>query len=135
MKSELKHIEEIGFEMVGEWLLENNKIKAKLKKTNITGNTLYAFVSNGIVKYIGKTVRPLKKRLYGYENPGPSQFTNQRGNSSIQKVLKSGQRVFIYALPDNGLIHYGIFHLNLAAGLEDSLVSVLKPEWNKTGTN
>jgi len=33
-------------------------------------------------------------------------------------------------LPDNGLLHYGQFHVNLAAGLEDSIISVLQPEWN-----
>jgi hypothetical protein len=38
--------------------------------------------------------------------------------------------VEIYALPDEGLHHYGDFHLNLAAGLEDSIISVLDPEWN-----
>jgi hypothetical protein len=27
-------------------------------------------------------------------------------------------------------MHYGQFHLNLAAGLEDDLIRVIKPEWN-----
>jgi hypothetical protein len=41
--------------------------------------------------------------------------------------------VDIFALPDNGLLHYGGFHINLAAGLEDSLISTLAPSWNRVG--
>jgi hypothetical protein len=33
-------------------------------------------------------------------------------------------------LRDNGLLHYGAFHINLAAGLEDDLIAKLKPAWN-----
>ena len=36
----------------------------------------------------------------------------------------------IFVLPDNGLLHYGLFHVNLAAGLEDSIVRELNPPWN-----
>jgi hypothetical protein len=42
--------------------------------------------------------------------------------------------VEIYALPDNGLLRYGGFHVNLAAGLEDSIVRDLNPPWNRLGT-
>ena len=41
--------------------------------------------------------------------------------------------VEIHALPDNGLLYYRGFHVNLAAGLEDSLVATLKPVWNMAG--
>ena len=33
-------------------------------------------------------------------------------------------------LPDTGLLRYGGFHINLAAGLEDSLISDISPPWN-----
>jgi hypothetical protein len=45
-------------------------------------------------------------------------------------VLAAGAAVDIYALPDNGLLHYGRFHVNLAAGLEDDLIRVIDPPWN-----
>ena len=48
-------------------------------------------------------------------------------------MIKSGSAVDIYALPDPGDMEYKGFHLNLAAGLEDSLIRELKPSWNKTG--
>lgn len=44
-----------------------------------------------------------------------------------------GSVVDLFALPDHGLLHFGTFHINLAAGLEDSIVSSLKPEWNAVG--
>jgi hypothetical protein len=90
--------------------------------------------TKGIVLYVGKTVQPLKKRMYGYQNPGPTQSTNIKGNKNIGDLLAGRKQVEIYALPDNGLLHFGVFHINLAAGLEDSIVKMLFPEWNRTGT-
>ena len=46
------------------------------------------------------------------------------------QVLAAGAAVEILVLPDNGLLHYGQFHVNLAAGLEDDIIGVLNPEWN-----
>jgi hypothetical protein len=71
--------------------------------------------------------------MYGYQNPGPTQSTKINGNRLIAEMLKSGNPVQILVLPDNGLLHFGIFHLNLAAGLEDSIVATVKPKWNQTG--
>lgn len=125
----------IGFKKVGQWLLENDQIILSLESENKTTNILYSFISNGSILYIGKTVQPLKKRMYGYQNPGPTQSTNIKNNRFITEKLSNGDSVDIYALPDNGLLHYGGFHVNLAAGLEDSLVSVLKPTWNQSGVS
>jgi hypothetical protein len=44
--------------------------------------------------------------------------------------LAAKKRVEIYIFRDMGLLHFGGFHLNLAAGLEDSLVVELDPPWN-----
>jgi hypothetical protein len=93
-------------------------------------NLLYAFVSDGEVKYIGKTVKALKTRVNQYQNPDPTQSTNIKNNDNIAKLLKAGEAVDVFALVDNGLMQYGGFHINLAAGLEDSLISTLTPPWN-----
>lgn len=77
--------------------------------------------------------RLARAAMYGYQNPGPKQTTNIKGNGFIRGLASSGKEVEIHALPDNGLLHYGGFHVNLAAGLEDSIVSTLKPAWNKMG--
>lgn len=129
----MKRLTDIGFRPVGEWVVENGGIRPLLSELGNVKNILYAFVSDGKVLYVGKTTQTLKKRMAGYQNPGPTQSTNIKDNRLILAVLTSGKTVQILALPDNGLLHFGAFHLNLAAGLEDSIVAILKPEWNQTG--
>ena len=132
-RTPLQRLEHIGFRAVGAWSLDDRRLRYALMDCAAASNILYAFVVDGDVMYIGKTIRSLKARLYGYQNPGPTQSTNIKGNGFILEALKEGRAVAVYALPDNGLLHYGGFHVNLAAGLEDSLVSTLKPAWNKAG--
>jgi len=121
---------EIGFECVGHWILNDGQPMFTLSNHMNTKNILYAFVSNGEIKYIGKTTLPLKRRMYGYQNPGPTQSTSIRNNKHIRLLLESEEAVDIFVLPDNGLLHYGGFHINLAAGLEDNLIAKLSPPWN-----
>ncbi|MDF2457750.1 MAG: hypothetical protein K0S79_166 [Nitrospira sp.] len=121
---------EIGFVPSGHWLLEDEKVTFELTRHATQRNILYAFVCDGQVKYVGKTVRPLAVRMSGYKNPAPSQSTNVNNNRRILEQLTKGVAVEIFALPDNGLHHYGQFHLNLAAALEDDIIRLLKPEWN-----
>ena len=120
----------IGFQLAGHWHLLNNELSLEMIRHGSSKNILYAFVSDGSVKYVGKTIQPLRKRLYGYLKPGTSQSTNIKNNSHIKELLTVGAAVDIFALPDNGLLHYGQFHVNLAAGLEDSIIAVLQPDWN-----
>jgi hypothetical protein len=120
----------IGFRKVGEWKMLNESINPNLSDLANAKNILYAFISNGEVLYVGKTTMVLKKRMYGYQKPGPTQYTNIKGKKLLSELLTEGKGVDIYALPDDGLHQIGVFHLNLAAGLEDSIISILKPEWN-----
>lgn len=123
----------MGFRKAGEWKLESNRIKFVLMDFSTAENVLYSFISTGEVHYIGKTVQSLKERMTGYQNPGPTQSTNIKANARINEALAKGNSVEIHALPDNGLLYYGGFHVNLAAGLEDNLVAQLKPTWNDLG--
>ena len=68
--------------------------------------------------------------MRGYRSPSATQLTNVRNNRSVLDALGLGATVEIYVLPDNGLLYYGGFHINLAAGLEDSLIRELRPPWN-----
>jgi hypothetical protein len=124
----------IGFEPVGHWVLKGSELAFELSRHASQKNILYAFVSDGEVMYVGKTVRSLLTRMRGYKNPGPSQTTNVRNNARIKSLLRSGAAVDILALPDNGLLHYGQFHVNLAGGLEDSVIEVIAPQWNRCAT-
>lgn len=127
----LARLEAIGFRRCGEWILHGERPKVTLEAHASASKVLYAFVSGGDVVYVGKTTKTLKERLYGYQNPGSTQFTNIRGNAEILKALLAGKNVEVFALPDNGLLKYGGFLLDLAAGLEDSIINELKPAWNK----
>lgn len=129
----LKKLTDIGFQKVGVWTLNNDEPKLLIEAEENSKNILYSFVVDGTPKYIGKTRQALKKRMYGYQNPGPSQSTNIRNNANIKIALVNGSAVELYVLPDHGLLHFGDFHLNLAAGLEDSMVLALSPEWNTIG--
>lgn len=134
LMSDLKKLTDIGFLKAGYWTLTPTGIKSILSAYAESRNVLYCFVSDAVVLYLGKTVGSLKQRMYGYQNPASSQTTNVKGNKNIKCLLADGNPVEIYAYPDNGLLHFGVFHINLAAGLEDSIVRKLKPKWNQTGT-
>jgi len=132
--SDIPHINrllKIGFRQVGQWVLRGGRPVLEVgSDTPASRNVLYAFVIGGTVMYVGKTTLGLQRRLYGYQNPGPTQKTNLRNHDRIKAALGDGERVDIYAMPDPGLHAFGEFQINLAAGLEDSIVRTLKPEWN-----
>jgi hypothetical protein len=124
----LQRLEEIGFKRCGQWTLtEADDIKVTLDASAQSTNALYAFVSITSVLYVGKTTQQLRKRLYGYQNPRKTQTTNVRGHKAIYTALSEGTPVEVFVLPDHGLLKFGGFHLNLAAGLEDSLINDLRP--------
>ncbi|UCF35202.1 MAG: GIY-YIG nuclease family protein [Phycisphaerales bacterium] len=130
----LARLLDIGFQSAGDWTLQNDELCLGLDdKLAERRNVLYSFVVDGQLCYVGKTTNPLGKRLYFYKNPGPTQSTNIKNNQRIREALAQGKTVEIYALADSGLLRYGGFHVNLAAGLEDSIVKSLKPVWNSMG--
>ena len=131
----MKTLTEIGFIKIGEWGLENNELNFKLLSNNSNKNVLYSFVSNGEIKYIGKTVKKISQRLYGYKKPSVSQKTNFRVNKLIFDTLKEKTEIEIYLFIDNAQLKYRNFQINLAAGLEDTLIAELKPKWNYNGNN
>jgi hypothetical protein len=130
MDDKLQRIVNIGFAYTGEWRLKDAALVVHLPHYANAQNVLYAFVVDTQLMYIGKTTQPLNKRMVGYRTPGPSQSTNIKNHQFIRIALQQGKHVEIYVLPDNGLLHYGGFHINLAAGLEDSLIRDLSPAWN-----
>lgn len=121
---------EIGFEHAGSWVLDNGVLSLQLVRYGEQKNVLYSFIEEGELRYVGKTVRTLRQRMAGYQRPSSSQLTNVRVNRLLVDSLAKGADVEVLVLPDNGLMHYGQFHLNLAAGLEDSIIALLNPLWN-----
>ena len=134
-KKAVSIIQYLGFEESGYWSLENNDIAFNLFKSQTETNILYAFVVDDQVVYIGKSVQSLFKRMYLYKNFGPSQYTNIRNHASIKDCLEQGKTVRIYALIQKVPMEYKGIPINLASGLEDNLISLLKPNWNITGNH
>lgn len=127
----MNRLTDIGFIKVGFWEIIDGNLKCHLDdRFSDVKNNLYAFVCNNEVKYVGKTTLLLRNRMYHYSRPGPSQSTNIKNHANIIELLSKNVAVDILILPDSGLMHYGEFHLNLAAGLEDSIISGINPEWN-----
>ena len=128
----VKRLLKVGFRRVGQWLLQDGELVVSKLDSNApdSPNALYVFVADTGVKYVGKTTMSVRRRLYGYQNPGPSQRTNQRNHDRIRQVLERHGWVHVYVMPDPGLHAFGEFEVNLAAGLEDSIIRKLRPEWN-----
>ena len=129
----MKRLLDIGFIKAGNWFLEKDKINYNIELINDEKNILYCFVINFRVKYIGKTIKKLSQRMYGYKNPVQSQRTNFRIHPLIQKSLKEKNEVDIYILKDEVLFKLGKFKVNVAAGLEDTLIAEINPDWNYIG--
>ncbi len=130
----------LGFRNVAEWIYSsgsesiayrvNENQAEEIQPLLDMKNSLYAFVHGDQVKYIGKTSRTIRKRFTGYMNPGNGQTTNLRCNANIRDLLTRGEQVHILVFNPVSLLRYGDFEVNLAAGLEDSLIAEFYPPWN-----
>ncbi len=125
---------EIGFEQVGKWLILNQKLALELSRMNAQRNVLYAFIQDGSVMYVGKTTGSLENRMAGYLRPHATQRTNIRNNRFLMELLLQDKSIDIYAWADTGIHRIGAFHLNYAAGLEDSIIRTVLPPWNGART-
>lgn len=125
----------IGFFKVGSWLLEAGLLRLDLQSHHKAERLLYAFISNGDVKYVGYTRKSLEQRMGQYFKPVSGQRTNIRVNASIVELLREGAPLDIYIMLNNGLLTYGGFPVDLAAGLESALIAdeEVDPEWNIHG--
>jgi hypothetical protein len=134
MSDKLSRLKAIGFTLAGTWKKADDSVTFELKKLGDARNVLYAFVTDGEVVYIGKTINTLHHRMQRYKTPAKNSskggITNINNHRNIKDGLARGKTIQVFVLPDNGLLQYGGFHVNLAAGLEDSLVRELKPLWN-----
>jgi len=100
-------LEHLGFELAGEWILEDGRVRTRYLSPQLRASqkVLYAFVSGNEVLYLGKTVNRLDLRLNGYVHPGPKQQTNLRVHALLKATLLK-KPVHILALPGEGKIEY-----------------------------
>jgi hypothetical protein len=135
MTTNLAKLVNLGFEPAGSWLLTSDGLELTLhtaiaQETNV----LYAFAIDGLLAYVGKTTQSLKKRMQGYKSPASNGerggSTNIKNHRNIIAALVAGHDVSIFAMRPQAPQQHGEFHVNLSAGLEDSLIRALSPPWN-----
>lgn len=127
----------LGFREAAKWRPHGELLgyvftqeQAELSAIFDVADALYAFCEGDRVLYIGKTARSLRRRMAGYCRPGSSQATNRRCHDHIRSKLAAGREISILAFAPPGLLQYGGFEINLAAGLEDALIRQFSPPWN-----
>lgn len=128
----------LGFVDVGKWQPKGDSIAYDLDGADASAsevlldapNALYAFVRDDQVVYIGKTARSIRKRYVGYCRPGKTQATNQRCHRNIKAAIAEGTEIRIFVFTPITHLRYSDFEINLAAGLEDSLIREFDPPWN-----
>lgn len=103
----LKDLECIGFTKVAEWKCGDNSLDYEDTGTQNLGRhlkipkALYAFCSDKVVKYIGKTTRSIEKRFVGYKTRGrTSKLTgNATRKSKKYSVTKKKWRYWYLLRP------------------------------------
>ncbi|MEK7856291.1 MAG: GIY-YIG nuclease family protein, partial [Acidobacteriota bacterium] len=122
-----------GIKRIGQWRMSETGLDFASDHRVTEPNVLYAFVSGREVLYVGKTSRPIAKRLYGYQNPGKMQLTNVYCNREICRLLTEKRPVEVFVRHAEKLSRIGSFAINEAAALEDAIIRELRPPWNRTG--
>ena len=108
-----------GFEHLTDWALRGSRAKPATTTWDKTAGWLYAFVTDGKVRYIGITTMVLRSRFDGY-----SYQTNDSVGSRIKHLLEEGTAVQIY-----GRRHPGVPKADLEI-IESALIAKFAPEWN-----
>lgn len=127
----LSQLEAFGFMKAGEWFVQKGQLTFDLRSFSDEVNILYAYVVDGEVKYIGKSVQTLRKRVYLYKLGHDSQKANFRVNGELMEALKNSDKVDIYVLVPKIPLFYFDVEIDLAAGLENGMIKKFDPEWNK----
>jgi hypothetical protein len=131
----------LGFQELSTWQhLEENltyspqNIASSMRPLLDVKSALYAFIQDGQVKYIGKTANSIRKRFFGYCNPGKTKATNRRCFDQIKTGLSQAIPTQILIFAPIAHLQYQQFSIDLAAGLENSLISYINPPWNGGGS-
>lgn len=124
---------DLKFTAIGFWKNDEDGLNYEVfeNKSNEfeIDNSLYVFFDSekDRILYVGKTTQTLKKRFYGYIR-GNGQSTNSKIHKKLVKE-RTG-KILILSLNDVLPFNWGIYNINLAAGLEDSIIEIENPLWN-----
>lgn len=135
MADDLNRLVAAGFARAGEWALLGDKLDLRLEGNwRSTEKVLYAFFVAGQLVYVGKSGSKLGTRMQRYKTPprntDSGASTNIQNNRRIREALLAGHLVEIFAFASAMNHQIGVFELDQAAGLEDSIIRHLQPAWN-----
>ena len=131
----LPALEGHGFNEAGCWDLDP-KVKGGVRfrlKAFQNDRVLYAFVVDGVVKYVGVcdgADTTLRDRMGRYQNLIGA-GTNARIAAEIKTCLSEGQSVLIFALKPDGGPRYHRLDVDYVKGLESPLIKAFRPQWNR----
>ena len=122
-------LEAAGFRPAGEWQVDGERIKLTVRPAKGSGS-VYAFLLDGTVVYIGKTETCLRSRMNGYRNCGPTQRTNIRVRALILAALANGSRVEVLSIAPEPTV-WNELPVSVVCGLEAGLIDLIHPIWNQ----
>jgi hypothetical protein len=141
MKNDISFLTRLGFKHVGNWT-KSEKVHGSIE-FNISQDLehkglLYAFESQGIVYYIGKTDNSLKERMTNYKS-GKSKSagsTNKFIHSKILDFLSNNIVVRIHILKNPENLDYKGIKISLTSGIELNLIQsfITDDLWNSRGS-
>jgi excinuclease UvrABC nuclease subunit len=93
---------------------------------------VYAFVVDGVIRYVGLTQRGLRGRMAHYVRGHSRQRTSARVKELILAALRAGSSIEILVAMPAAMEWNGLPVLT-APGLEAGLIRSIRPEWNMQG--
>lgn len=138
----MKNLETIGFIKVGYWQVSpthESRLVFALTKSCDLFEVLYCFESEGKPYYFGTTDTTLVTRLNNYragKEGGTAGSTNRKIHKNILEFLNAGKEVNIYVLIPKYVLKYEGYAINIAKGLEFSLIKAYDTQdsWNDRGS-
>ena len=133
MSFKYEQLIDLNFSVIGFWKTSNEGLSYEVLDNKHNefeiDNSLYVFFDkeNDRILNVGKTTQTLKKRFYGYIR-GNGQSTNSKIHNKL--VKERSEKILILSLNDVLPFNWGIYNINLAAGLEDSMIEIENPLWN-----
>ena len=134
----IEKLEKMGFKNNGRFFLNENQLDFLLENFS-SEKGVYVFELDGEILYIGETALGLRRRMYGYKNPGSDQQTNKRINKKMIEELQGGREIIIRFITQNAIslidviLKKGNIELDVKTSsklLERFLIDSLRPKWN-----
>jgi hypothetical protein len=125
----MEKIFELGFTLSADFILNEDILINNIFHNNNSANILYVFANikptneeENLVFYIGHTRTTFSNRMRGYRL-GNGQNTNNRIHCYIKEQLELGKLIKVYVLNNIYNLNIRDLEIDIAAGLEYSLIS------------